>query len=45
MKKRLTFAEVEELACLTYNAYLEFDYTKEQASKAAQAIWDQHTYV
>ena len=39
-KKVMTFAEVEELACLTYQAVMEFTGDKHLASKKAQAVWN-----
>jgi hypothetical protein len=39
MPKTKTFAEVEELACLVYQATLEFGGSEEQAKQRAQAVW------
>ena len=35
-KKKMTFAEVEEMACLVHDAVIEFGGSKEEAAKQAQ---------
>lgn len=39
-KKKLTFAEVEELAVMTYDAIVEFTGDTARAKRAAQKVWD-----
>lgn len=43
--KQLTFDEVEELACMMYDAAIELGKSEEEARAAAQWIWTQNPHV